>query len=130
MESETYLNAYENYRRTSRINSLQASNLGTAVLELMTKTPRWEGTATELIGELNVCLPPTTSRKHFPSSARAMSGALRRIIPNLKEVGIEVDLPEGARRTATGKVARTITLTSQTWQDDNSKPIDGDLFSI
>ncbi len=59
-----------------------------------------------------------------------MSGALRRIIPNLKEVGIEVDLPEGTRRTFTGKVARTITLTSQTWQDDNSKPVDGNLFSF
>ncbi|HEV7735787.1 MAG TPA: hypothetical protein VGO47_00200 [Chlamydiales bacterium] len=41
-----------------------------------------------------------------------MSGQLRRIMPNLVEVGIEVDLPEGARRSKGGKVARIISLTN------------------
>jgi hypothetical protein len=114
-ESGTYLNAFESYRHTSRVNSLEASHIGTAVLELMTKIPQWKGTATELIAKLDTYLLPMTSRKHFPSSARGISGILRRLIPNLKEVGIEVEMPEGGRRTE-GKVARTITITNTTYQ--------------
>jgi hypothetical protein len=103
---------YEDYRRTSRINALEASNVGSAILNLMGKMPHWEGSASELMNELDQHLPRTTSRKNFPSSPRSMSGQLRRIMPNLVEVGIEVDLPEGARRSKGGKVARIISLTN------------------
>lgn len=129
-ESGTFLNAYESYRSTARINTLDASHVGTAILSLMNEMPHWQGTATELISKLDKCLPLLTSRKNFPTSARGMSGALRRLVPNLKEVGIDVDLPEGARRSTTGKVARTITLTYTTWINENSQTKDGNLFSF
>jgi hypothetical protein len=115
-QTGAFIAAYEEYRRTSRINALEASHVGTAILSLMGDSPKWEGTATELLDELSRRLPGTASRKNFPTSARGMSGSLRRIIPNLKEVGIEVELPEGARRGRDGKVARTITLTNSAWK--------------
>jgi hypothetical protein len=111
-----FIAAYEEYRRTSRINALEASHIGTAILSLMGDFPKWEGTATELLEELSKKLPVTASRKNFPSSARGMSGSLRRIIPNLLEVGIEVELPEGSRRGKDGKVARTITIHKGAWK--------------
>ncbi len=114
-DSGRFINAYEDYRHTARINSLEASHVGTALLSLMDSFSRWEGTATALLEELNRRLPTTNSRKNFPTSARGMSGALRRFIPNLKEVGIEVKLPEGARRID-GKVVRNIILTNNAFQ--------------
>jgi hypothetical protein len=122
---DKFLTTYEDYRRTAKINTLEASNVGTAILKLMEHNSRWEGTATDLLGTLEGHLPPTARRATFPASARSMSGALRRLIPNLKEVGIEVDMPEGARRGTDGKVARTITLTNTAWR----RPTTDDLLS-
>lgn len=126
---DTFLTAYEDYRRTARINALEASHVGTALLKLMEQYPKWEGTATELLAELERQLPPTAKKTNFPSSARGMSGSLRRLIPNLKEVGIEVDMPEGARRGADGKVARKITITNTAWrkQTDSNKAAEQSL---
>lgn len=114
-QSGRFVKAYEDYRRTAKINTLEASHIGTALLTLMGTFPRWEGTAAELLEELERRLPRLSSRKNFPTSARGMSGALRRLIPNLKEVDIEVEMPEGARRID-GKVARKITLTNIAWK--------------
>jgi hypothetical protein len=113
-ERGKFMTVYEEYRRTSKINALEASHVGTALLTLMGTLSRWDGTAAELLEELHKLLPRTNSRNNFPTSARSMSGKLRRLIPNLKEVGIEVKLPEGARRIG-GKVARKITLTNSSW---------------
>jgi hypothetical protein len=108
-----FVEAYEDYRRTARINALEASNVGTALLTLMEQRPTWEGTASELMTELDGHLPAAANRRNFPSSARAMSSQLRRIMPNLREAGIEVEMPEGTRRVAGGKVARVLTITNK-----------------
>jgi hypothetical protein len=113
-ERGKFLVVYEEYRRTAKINALEASHVGTALLALMDGLSRWEGTSTDLLEELDKHLPRMSSRKNMPTSARGMSGALRRLIPNLKEVGIEVEMPEGARRIG-GKVARKIMLTNSSW---------------
>ncbi|HEV7736904.1 MAG TPA: hypothetical protein VGO47_05970, partial [Chlamydiales bacterium] len=87
----TFLRVYDDYRRTSRINALEASNVGTAILNLMGTTPLWVGTASELLAELDRHLPKAANRKNFPSSPRSMSSQLRRIQPNLREAGIEAE---------------------------------------
>jgi hypothetical protein len=111
-ETGTFLQTCEVYRRTAKINGLEASNVGTAILMLMEALPLWEGPASELLQRLHELLPESISRKKFPSSARSMSSQLRRIQPNLKEAGIEVEMPEGVRRLPNGEVARLITITN------------------
>jgi hypothetical protein len=106
----TFMTTYEEYRRTSKINALEASHIGTALLTLVDDFPHWSGTATDLLDALDGRWPRAAKKVHFPASARSLSGALRRLIPNLKEVGIEVELPEGTRRGPDGKVARIINL--------------------
>jgi hypothetical protein len=78
----------------------------------MERTPYWEGTASELLNELDNHLPKAINRKNFPNSPRGMSSQLRRLQPNLREAGIAAELPEGARRKADGQVARIISLTN------------------
>ncbi len=122
----TFIKVYEDYRKTARMNALEASNVGTALLTLMEEMPLWEGTAGDLLDELDRRLPRAVSRKRFPASSRSMSSQLRRIQPNLKEAGIDVEMPEGTRRLSDGKVARIITITntqfSESRWDDSSLP--------
>ena len=51
----------------------------------------WEGTATELLVKLDSMVGEGTKRlRSWPKSGRALRGALNRILPNLRAVGIEV----------------------------------------
>jgi hypothetical protein len=118
-ERGRYLQTYDLYQKTAKINGLEASNVGTAILILMETIPLWEGTASQLLERLHELLPEPISRKKFPSSSRSMSSQLRRIQPNLKEAGIEVEMPEGTRRLPNGQVARLITITNN--QSSESK---------
>lgn len=118
-----FVDAYEDYRRTARINALEASNVGTALLTLMEERPAWEGTASALMAELDGRLPAGTNRRNFPSSARAMSSQLRRIMPNLREAGIEVEMPEGTRRAVGGKVARILTIMNKEYVGGGEEPL-------
>lgn len=110
-EMGTFASAYDEYRIRAKIDGVEASNIGSAIWELMKAIPEWRGTAAQLLEELRRRLPWGTSTKNFPNSPRAMASALRRLIPNLKAVDIEVELPERVTRVK-GVVARTITLTN------------------
>src|SRR5439155_5633523 len=52
----------------------------------------WEGTATELLARLNQQLQATERPQWWPKSARALSGQLRRLLPGLKHIGVEVEM--------------------------------------
>jgi hypothetical protein len=50
-----------------------------------------KGTATELLEKLKGQLPDAKKKpEDFPSNARALSGALKRIAPNLRRLGIDI----------------------------------------
>ena len=53
--------------------------------------PNWEGTATDLFEEVVSQYSAVRRYTGWPSSPKALSDRLRRMAPNLKEVGIEVD---------------------------------------
>src|SRR5262249_52346742 len=51
----------------------------------------WEGTATELLALLDDKAPDSTKRaRGWASSPKGLSNALRRVVPNLRSVGITV----------------------------------------
>ena len=79
-----------------------------AVRTLATKTD-WEGTATELRDRLTPEKPP----RGWPRSARAVSGALRRVVPALRATGVEVSF----ERVGGDNRSRNITLSSRTKGD-------------
>jgi len=68
-----------------------------ASAELVDGARTWSGTATDLLALLSERISDETRRrKDWPKSARGLSGALRRIAPNLRAVGVEVDLDRRA----------------------------------
>src|SRR5439155_8051113 len=52
----------------------------------------WEGTATELLARLNAQLHFSEIPKWWPKNPQALSGKLRRGLPGLKHIGVEVHM--------------------------------------
>jgi hypothetical protein len=67
-----------------------------AVIRLMESRLSWRGTAAELL----VNMTPAEGRppRHWPATARTMSGHLRRIMPALRGMGLEVVFTRQANR--------------------------------
>jgi len=89
-----FLAAYEGNRAQAHVLALEASPIAGAVRTLAGREA-WKGTATELLETLGGIASEALRRaKGWPSSPRLLSGALRRVVPSLREVGILVDFPD------------------------------------
>ena len=98
--------AYDDNRAAAVETVLEADNVATAVLSLMSKRTRWEGTATDLLSALNGETTEDVKReKKWPKDGRAVSGRLRRAAPGLRQIGITVE------RDREGKAARNRKIT-------------------
>ena len=96
-----FLNAYQSNRESANELALEASPVAQPLTTLL-EDGEWEGTATQLMKELNQKVDEATQRlKAWPSSGRALSNALRRLAPNMLAKGIEVEFsrePHSRRR--------------------------------
>jgi hypothetical protein len=107
----TFLDTYEQNRAEATAVGLESSNIAPLILKLLsriaidthTNAPVWDGTAGELLEEL-LNHAEDRDRKRLPANARALSFALKRIIPNLRDTGVLVE----HKRT---EKARTIRIT-------------------
>jgi len=109
-ESGAVVKAYTNNRAAANTVTLEASPTAEAVLELLGHSDPWTGTAAELLKTLTDRVPERIARSRgWPKSARALSGALRRLIPNLRAVGVHVE----SSRSADRKRTRTISIRTQ-----------------
>jgi hypothetical protein len=85
----TFLEAYQRNRSAANSLALEASSL--VLLLRSVAKGGFHGTATKLLARLNDTVPDAARReKGWPRNARALSGALRRRAPNLREIGIDV----------------------------------------
>lgn len=94
IEPGAFLRAYQGNRAESNESAIEASAIGAPVLALIADVGRWAGTASELLTTLEsdrYTDERTRRRKNWPRSGRGTGGALRRIAPNLRASGIEVD---------------------------------------
>jgi hypothetical protein len=89
----TFLAAYEENRRAADELTLAASPVAAAIRDFVAIQRTWEGTATALLAELNVSENEVGARrqKAWPGSPQELSNDLRRLEPNLRRVGIEVE---------------------------------------
>jgi len=81
--SHNQLNAIE--------SSIEASPVGTAILNLIGDDTRWIGTPTELYDKLE-CLssPRQVKSKAWPHSPKGFSNAIKRLTPSFKRLGIRI----------------------------------------
>lgn len=86
----SFMEAYTGNRASANDLALDASPLSSALRSLVSEHP-WEGTATDLLRSLALLVgDQVTKQKGWPTSARALSNALRRLRPNLRATGIEI----------------------------------------
>jgi hypothetical protein len=108
----SFLRAYQANRAAANDLSLETP-VAEAVLRISVP---WMGTASELLKELDLLADERAKKlKTWPGSGRALSNALRRLAPNLREVGLCMQF---SREPRTGR--RLITL---------SRPEDGRISS-
>jgi hypothetical protein len=95
----TFLDAYADKRAEAHELTLEASVISTPVRNLA-EGKGFFGTATELLRVLNERAGDELHmlrRNGWPKDATRLSGALRRIAPNLREVGVKVEFHEHHR---------------------------------
>ncbi len=84
--------AYARNRGEAHGLTLEASPAGAALCRFMEARQAWDGTAAGLLKALADVIGEAASKdKAWPENPRALSGALRRATPALKEAGIVVD---------------------------------------
>jgi hypothetical protein len=121
--AEDFLGAYQGVREAVHELTLEASPVGPLVRDFAHQHSPWEGTASELLIELETLskgptTPPpqagkgvtmqapkagsdVTKHKSWPKNGRALSNALRRLAPTLRAVGVDVTFdrePDQKRR--------------------------------
>jgi primase-polymerase (primpol)-like protein/energy-coupling factor transporter ATP-binding protein EcfA2 len=85
-----FLNAYEQNREEASESAVEADTVASAVRIMLDEEDEWEGTTTELMEDLRGHLPdPKNPPKDYPSTHQAMTARLKRIMPDLRAVGIE-----------------------------------------
>ena len=89
-DPDSFMNAYNGNRDGANSLALESSPIS-LFLQTIADKEVWQGTATELLDRLNRMADDLTQRQRsWPKSPRALSNALRRLAPNLREAGIDV----------------------------------------
>jgi hypothetical protein len=104
-----FLRAYFANRATSHEAAIEASPVGQAVRGFMADREEFSDTMTELLAALAQSVTPDpTGSRGWPKNARGLRGALDRIAPNLRAVGvaIEHDRDSGPRRNRIVRLRR------------------------
>ena len=76
---------------------IDSDPIADAVARFAQKEDVWTGTASDLLERLTPERPP----RDWPKKPRGFSGALRRVIPALRQTGVQVIPPSNERREAT-----------------------------
>ena len=89
-----FLRAYASNRADANELALEASPVAAEVQQLVTTCGKWEGTAAELLRALEVqATERTVHLRSWPRTPRGLSSAIRRLAPNLRRAGVEVEFP-------------------------------------
>ena len=98
LQPGAFMAAYDVNRTAGNELALESSPIGKAVLDFTTTTSYWTGTASELLAELDHQVGDRAARqKGWPQSGRSLSGILKRLAPNLRAVGVEVEFGSTGR---------------------------------
>jgi hypothetical protein len=108
LEQGAFMAAYNANRAVANESALESSPVAKVILDMMAAMTVWTGTASELLSELELLADEKTRKlRTWPKTARALSGIVKRLAPNMRAAGIDVEFgrePDRQRR-------RLITLT-------------------
>jgi hypothetical protein len=91
---------YERNREQAHDIAVEASPVANAVIRFMERRQQWDGTATDLLDELEdggYVSEAAMRRNVWPKAPNALSNALRRLQPNLLGAGIAVEFDRSGK---------------------------------
>jgi hypothetical protein len=105
LDSGQFMAAYSGNREAGNDLALEASPVARVVREFVLERNCWTGTASDLLGELEGAADENIKRlKSWPKAPQSLSGQLKRLAPNLRHVGVEVEFGHEGR----GRVKRRV----------------------
>lgn len=96
-EPGSFMDAYRTNRAGANELALDASPLTPAVRKLAAEGA-WEGKAEALLKELEKRANDGTDKPGWPKNGRALSGQLRRLVPNFRATGIDLQFGKSGDR--------------------------------
>jgi hypothetical protein len=84
-----FLKAYDGNRESANQTALESSPVVAALLKMMLKGEKFEGTATDLLNRLQTF--QQGRKEGWPKVARVLSGMLKRLSPNLRAAGFIIE---------------------------------------
>lgn len=97
LKSGGFMAAYTGNRASSNDLALESSPVAAAVLSFMNNEEVWQGTSSELWMALNDRTSEDVQRQSgWPKAPNALSGALKRLAPNLRAAGVNITRPSRA----------------------------------
>jgi hypothetical protein len=115
-DDNEFLKAYDKNIQTQVDEAIAANLISSAIIKFMEDKTEWTGTATELLAELEQVaitkLKINTNTKQWPKAANVLSGRLKEVKTNLREIGIIID-NEAAKDPNTR--ARTVCICKQSF---------------
>jgi len=95
-----FMRAYLANRSAGNDLAVEASPIGKAIMDFADhQGGAWSGTATELLSLLGLHVDESTTRlPGWPKSPQSLGGELRRLAPNLRAIGVDVDFNREGRK--------------------------------
>ena len=99
----TIANAYRIHHDRNVREALELDSLAQLIVGLMSGQGQWQGIATQLYEDLQKVtgggiIPFQDGSRGLPGNARALSTKLRRLAPNLRHIGIEIEFQRNAQQ--------------------------------
>jgi len=96
----TFISAYAGNRASANEVALESSPVARPLLEMLDEQGEWRGTSSELLQALGARVDDQVKRQRvWPSNGRSMTGHLKRLSPNLRAAGWEIEFHrESSRR--------------------------------
>ncbi|MHC4661129.1 MAG: bifunctional DNA primase/polymerase [Planctomycetota bacterium] len=121
--SGTFMNAYTENKASANETAIEASIIGPVLLSFMRDEAYWQGTASDLLEELEITAgEKTIKRKGWPKAANRLSGKLRRIAPNLRAIGIDIQFIQTSDKSRKRMIYITKTENIPKTSSESSEP--------
>jgi hypothetical protein len=117
LDRGAFISAFMGNRESANELALEASPIAATLVEFIRRQERWTGKPSELLEELSRCASEETRRQQgWPKRSNALSGAIKRIAPNLRTAGVWYEVG----RTKSG---RFLTLEYRGKTSSSSSPV-------
>lgn len=127
LEPGAFISAFMGNRENANELALEASPIASTLIELIQQQGSWNGKSSKLLEELNLRASDEMKKQQgWPKRANLLSGAVKRIAPNLRAVGIECKLG----RTKAGSSITLECLNKTSSSSSSPTPSEESTFNI